>query len=732
MRTGKKILSILLAALMLAGCFSLMASAITVVSSIELTCPVPAPDGAFPTTEDVESASTLKVNSIYIYEVQGSTSVKATAPFEAGKSYEIDFTVATRFSNYNFDTNLSASVNGGACTAVYLNRSTANVVWTVTVSAAEDQRETVHDLSASVGVHPFVGAAIYDEYGMPKVGLVCSTRYSPNVIKAYVLGANGSLTEPAADAVFESEKTYVFDATVGFGAWHGQSWAESYKFSPDLQVRMSDVQSCETLTVTSESVLFRFVYGQPKTLTDPNDPRLPTSEPQTYEIKNGLYCGSYEAGNCRWTYDPATGELIFYATGENATVPPAMEDYDLHAPYDFLYDVKSIYIDEGIKHIGYGAFVNMISVRTLTLPASIEDDLFTWADSYGNVTRTPLLMTLSSLETLVIKSKAFDDLEVGDYIGFPVLFENQPILDVNEKRALMEIRSQIFNTVAGYHAYFDLNRVFEEGDMTVLQPLVDAANAKYHTNLPAVTTEEIAAGYFNLNLQTNNLFVIPPYFKLICANDAAARDAWAEMEATIYQAFQDRIAWENERMAPDQPQEIREDAAAKLEQYESWGDIRPAFENAVTDIATYPDTKPSTYMDRRAANLTVTANASAGGSATGGGKFFQNETATLTATPNSGYHFTGWFNGDSKVGGNASYSFSVNSDVTLTAQFEKDAAPDNPNQPGQPDNPGNNGDNGSQPQGKVCKYCGGTHTGFPGVLIGFFHSILALFGLRKK
>ena len=36
-----------------------------------------------------------------------------------------------------------------------------------------------------------------------------------------------------------------------------------------------------------------------------------------------------------------------------------------------------------------------------------------------------------------------------------------------------------------------------------------------------------------------------------------------------------------------------------------------------------------------------------------------------------------------------------------------------------------------QPSGKVCKYCGGTHTGFPGILIGFFHSILALFGLKK-
>lgn len=63
-----------------------------------------------------------------------------------------------------------------------------------------------------------------------------------------------------------------------------------------------------------------------------------------------------------------------------------------------------------------------------------------------------------------------------------------------------------------------------------------------------------------------------------------------------------------------------------------------------------------------------------------------------------------------------------------------------PDKPGQPDNPGGgndqptntNPDNGGQSQGKVCKYCGGTHTGFLGFFVGLFHSILALFGLRKK
>ena len=63
---------------------------------------------------------------------------------------------------------------------------------------------------------------------------------------------------------------------------------------------------------------------------------------------------------------------------------------------------------------------------------------------------------------------------------------------------------------------------------------------------------------------------------------------------------------------------------------------------------------------------------------------------------------------------------------TVIPKLVKPDEPTNPTNPTQPTNPA------PQPQQSgSCRYCGGTHTGFPGVLIGFFHSILALFGLRK-
>ena len=57
--------------------------------------------------------------------------------------------------------------------------------------------------------------------------------------------------------------------------------------------------------------------------------------------------------------------------------------------------------------------------------------------------------------------------------------------------------------------------------------------------------------------------------------------------------------------------------------------------------------------------------------------------------------------------------------------------PTNPTNPTNPTQPATQPTTQQQQQSGNCKYCGGTHTGFPGILIGFFHSILALFGLRK-
>ena len=116
--------------------------------------------------------------------------------------------------------------------------------------------------------------------------------------------------------------------------------------------------------------------------------------------------------------------------------------------------------------------------------------------------------------------------------------------------------------------------------------------------------------------------------------------------------------------------------------------------------------------------ISVSADPSDAGTVSGGVAYGKGETVTLSAAPNTGYHFLGWYKGDSKVSSNANYSFTVTENVTLTAKCEKDAS---------------SSDNGGNSQNaNRCHWCGKTHDGnFFQKIIGWFHSIMAkIFGNR--
>ena len=67
----------------------------------------------------------------------------------------------------------------------------------------------------------------------------------------------------------------------------------------------------------------------------------------------------------------------------------------------------------------------------------------------------------------------------------------------------------------------------------------------------------------------------------------------------------------------------------------------------------------------------VEANTTTGGTTVGTGIYEYGQTATVAATPADGYAFRGWYEGTEKVSEDASYSFTVTADRTLTAQFSK-------------------------------------------------------------
>jgi hypothetical protein len=66
---------------------------------------------------------------------------------------------------------------------------------------------------------------------------------------------------------------------------------------------------------------------------------------------------------------------------------------------------------------------------------------------------------------------------------------------------------------------------------------------------------------------------------------------------------------------------------------------------------------------------TVTVKAGTGGTASGSGTVNHGLSHTVTATPNSGFEFEGWYDGNTRVSTNRSYSFIVGSNRTLQARF---------------------------------------------------------------
>ncbi|MCL2370093.1 MAG: hypothetical protein FWC80_02555 [Firmicutes bacterium] len=68
--------------------------------------------------------------------------------------------------------------------------------------------------------------------------------------------------------------------------------------------------------------------------------------------------------------------------------------------------------------------------------------------------------------------------------------------------------------------------------------------------------------------------------------------------------------------------------------------------------------------------VTVSITHTGSGTVAGGGGFSSGMTATLTATPNAGNRFVGWFVADTLVSANTSYSFVVTENIAVVGRFE--------------------------------------------------------------
>ena len=68
-------------------------------------------------------------------------------------------------------------------------------------------------------------------------------------------------------------------------------------------------------------------------------------------------------------------------------------------------------------------------------------------------------------------------------------------------------------------------------------------------------------------------------------------------------------------------------------------------------------------------NITATASPANGGTVTGGGTFQANASVSLTATPNTGWRLDGWYEDNTRVSTNTTYTFTTTQNRTLEARF---------------------------------------------------------------
>ena len=100
--------------------------------------------------------------------------------------------------------------------------------------------------------------------------------------------------------------------------------------------------------------------------------------------------------------------------------------------------------------------------------------------------------------------------------------------------------------------------------------------------------------------------------------------------------------------------------------------VTPVTSGYVMIVVTKPQRQPYTTtipVGTMQYSVTTSSNPTNGGTTTGGGTFNPGQSCTVTATPASGYNFVNWTENGTQVSTQASYTFTVNGNRSLVANF---------------------------------------------------------------
>lgn len=110
--------------------------------------------------------------------------------------------------------------------------------------------------------------------------------------------------------------------------------------------------------------------------------------------------------------------------------------------------------------------------------------------------------------------------------------------------------------------------------------------------------------------------------------------------------------------------------------------------------------------------ISVSANPSNGGNATGGGSYNQGQSCTVSATANSGFSFVNWTENGAQVSTNPNYTFTVTGNRNLVANFQAQPQQYTINVSANPSNGGNVTGGGTYNQGQSCTVSATANSGY--------------------
>ena len=325
MKTTKKALSILLAVLMMAGCFSLClnASAAQAITEIVLTTPEMVAGGAFPSTSEVSAGDHLKVNAVVVEIKNGDTYKSAPAPFVAGQTYRVSFTVGPKSTAYIFqNSGLTATVNGKSAEAIYKSNREVIVSFEITIL-----QEGYHTLTLVAdppeAATEFTGAGIYKANSSVRLIHVSFDPFTYLFLGWY----------DGDNHLSDGDDNY-FDEYIYY-----------YKM-PDHDVTLTAKFTTQTNTGTDGDLTWTY------------DPAT-----KTLTIGGSGIMNNYGDEDAPWTYT--------YSAAKKIVIENGVTSIGNQAFYGFS-KVESVSLPESVKSIGERAFVACSSLNSITLPNGLN------------------------------------------------------------------------------------------------------------------------------------------------------------------------------------------------------------------------------------------------------------------------------------------------------------------------------------------------------------------------